>query len=78
MVGQIGIWPYRLTVRTEASQALNPCSIPGRVTIADSASKQSSLTGEFCVISVTFWSVTVTFMKSFLMMKSKSAMLSTF
>ena len=27
----MGLWPYRLTVRTEASQALNPGSIPGRV-----------------------------------------------
>ncbi len=25
-------WLYRLTVRTEASQAFNPGSIPGRVT----------------------------------------------
>jgi hypothetical protein len=25
-------WPYRLTVRTEPSQGLNPGSIPGRVT----------------------------------------------
>ncbi len=28
----VTIWPYRLTVRTPASQALNPGSIPGRVT----------------------------------------------
>ncbi len=26
------IWPYRLTVRTPAFQAVNPGSIPGRVT----------------------------------------------
>ncbi len=25
-------WPYRLSVRTKASQALKPGSIPGRVT----------------------------------------------
>ena len=28
------IWPYRLTVRTPAFQAVNPGSIPGRVTNA--------------------------------------------
>lgn len=26
------LWPYRLTVRTPAFQAVNPGSIPGRVT----------------------------------------------
>ncbi len=29
---QLATWPYRLTVRTPASQAVNPGSIPGRVT----------------------------------------------
>ncbi len=28
------LWPYRLTVRTPAFQAVNPGSIPGRVTKA--------------------------------------------
>ena len=58
------IWPHRLTVRTRA--------FPGGVTIAESASKQSSLKGEFCLISATFSSFTVRFEKNFLMIKFKS------
>ena len=45
--------PYRLTVRTAPSHGANPGSIPGGVTIADSASKQNSHFREFCVMLVT-------------------------
>lgn len=62
-------------VRTRAFQACNQGSTPCGVTIAEFGDQQSSLKGEFCVILATFWSVTVTFMKSFLIKKSKSVMI---